>query len=143
MKQTVSLNDIISTLNKIGKGEFHHIEFYSEPKTTDGSKIFKIASATIRTKIDHTHCKAYTDPSYHRTEDSTYILADALKVNNKTGNTLLKVAPLWDTYKVTYEDENGNALTAEEAKARIKPSNHSSDEKPLIITVNASKVLDF
>lgn len=141
--KTYEISEIVEKLAEIGKGEFHRIKFFSEPKTTDKSVIRKIVTATIRTKIDHTHMKAYEEPSFHRNEESTYIVGNALKRNDKTGNYLLKIAPLWDTYKVEYEEEDGTPISKEDALARIKPSPKKDGEPPIIITVNAHNIIEF
>ena len=141
--KTFSIAEIIDKLQEIGKGEFHRIRFFSEPKTIDGSIIRKVVTTTIRTKIDHTHMKSYEEPSFHRNEESTYLVSDALKHNEKTGNYLLKVAPLWDTWKVEYEEADGTPISKEEATARIKPSSKKDGEPPIIITVNAKNILEF
>ena len=139
--KSMTLEQVKTRIGEIKKGTFGNVVFYSTPKTTDGSIIYKVAETQIRTKIDHTKMKNYVEPTYHRTEDSIYEIDNALKTNNKTGNTLFKVAPKWDTYKIKFFEVDGiTEIPTEIAKTRIKETTKSV-EPPLIITINAEKII--
>lgn len=139
---TLSLNEVKAGINAIKKGVFAKVCYYSEPKTIDGSKLYKITNAVIRTKIDRTHKECYVEPTYHRNEDSEYLIDNALKTNNNTGNTLFCINPVWNQTSAKFYNEDGEEVSAEQAKAIIKPSK-SSNGVPDFITVNAAKIISI
>lgn len=143
LRSTLAIETLIERFEGIRKGTYHNIEFYSIPKTINGETIYKVASTEIQAKIDHTHSKNYEEPTYHRHEDSEYLVDNAIKLNNKTGNYLVTIVPKWDTYKTEYLDKDGNPISEEYAKSIIKPTIKKSEKPPVMITPKATNILSI
>lgn len=134
------LEKVIEGFEEIRRGTFHHISFFSLPSTIDGRTIYKISTTELQAKIDHTHGKNYEEPSFHRTEDSTYIVDNGIKFNNKTQNYLVTIVPNMEKYKSVYADENGIEIPKEEAEKWLKPKKKSN--KPIsFMTPKATQIL--
>lgn len=94
----------------------------------------------MQTGVDYKHTKYYHEPTYHRNEDSTYIVDNSIKINNKNGNYLLTITPMWHTYKTRYEDVDGNPIDKAVAESLL-PTRKKSDNPPSKITPNANNVI--
>ena len=138
--KTLSIAEVIEKMNNVGKGEFHNISFYSEKKAKDGTIIRKIAETQLQTGVNYKHTKYYNEPTYNRDEDSTYLVDNSIKINNKTGNYLLTITPMWETYKTRYEDLYGNPISKAVAESLL-PEKKKSNTLPSKITPNAKNVL--
>lgn len=138
------VEEVVEKMEGIRKGTFRFIEFFSPKATIDGGMIFKRAKTEIQAKVDHTHTKNYEEPTFHRNEDSTYIVENAIKFNNVTKNYLMTIVPLWDTYETEYVDGEGNAIEKEVAEKMLKPSAPRKDGKlPSMLTPRAYMVADI
>ena len=141
MEKTLTFAEITERMNKKGKGHFTYITYYSEKKTIDGGIIYKVASKVpFLAKINGKNRKCYVAPTSTRNEDSTYIVENAVKHNNKTNNDLLVLHLVNKKHKVQYFTENGTEISEAEATARIVPTK-SYGGIPTTITVNCTKVL--
>ena len=144
MFNTLTIDEITRKLNERKNGTFVTVTFYSEPKTIDGSKIYKLTKMQSQCKVDYTHKKDYVEPTYHRNEDVTYTIDKALKHNNNTGNDLLILYPFGDkgALEKLYFNANGMEISEEQAKAVIKPK--APSKNPLVyMTVNAKNVVSI
>lgn len=141
LEKFMTVEEVIARMEELGKVQFHNITFCSMKETVDGRMIFKKASVEVPVSVDQRNCKDYKEPTYHRNEDSTYIVDNAIKFNNTTKNLLLKIKPIWKTYKSEYYDENGNHIEKETAINLLKPSKHFSTDLPQVLTAKATQII--
>ena len=141
--KTMTIAEITKALNEKKNGTFATVTFYSEPKTINGEKIYKVTTMQTQCKVNYTNKKDYVEPTYHVERDETYTLDKALKHNNTTGNDLLILYPFGDRKSVSkYLNENETEISADYAKSIIKTK--APSKNPIVyMTVNAQKVLSI
>lgn len=139
----LTMDEIVEKLNTIKGGQFSTIKFFSEPKTINKEVIYKVTEMQLQTKIDYTHRADYVEPTFHREEDSEYLIDKAIKHNNNTNKDLFTACPLASAKpKVHYYTENGTEITADVAKAIIKPK--APSKNPLVfMTINCENILSL
>ena len=145
-----TMDELMEKLNTIKGGTFATVTFYSTPKTNDGSIIYKVTKVQVHSKVDHTHMNDYEIPSYHRNDNSDYLISKALKYNNNTGNTLIVLVPMRDKQiTTTYYDSEWNLMDTQTAKDMLYvPKKRATTEKveksqPKMLTPNAKNILNI
>ena len=137
----LTLNEVIEKINHKRKGGIITVEYYSSQKTIDGSVLYKKTKMQARVKIKKENLSDYKEPTYKRTDDSTYIVDNAIKRMNTTNNALLFIFPFNSTFKTrkAYCLADGTEITNEKATEILKPKKPS--EKRAFYTINAEQIL--
>lgn len=134
-------NEIITKLNEMRPGTFHHFTYRSLKPTVDGSTIYKVSIAYARTKINNTARCDYVKPMTQKHEDVTYLIDNCLKHNNKTNNDLLMLfLRKHNRVKSYYVDANGNKIDNAIAKALIVEKQYNNAFTG-VITPNIANLL--